>query len=224
MCRPEPLVHHRSPSTPVAVSDSRLLEARLDAVCTEGWAYWEHFDRTVRERDFHPFIAADYDVVRAALANVSRSSGADGRRFLEWGSASGVITVMADVLGFEAYGIELDASLVRTAQALATRHHSQARFVAGSYLPTGYRWKNGGKDRGSTRNTDKTGDGPSGYLQLGLALDDFDVVFGYPWNGESDMMLDLMRQYGRRDALLLLHDTNDGVRAYRGGRPTTDAQ
>jgi hypothetical protein len=31
-------------------------------------------------------------------------------------------------------------------------------------------------------------------------------------------MQDVMRRYGRRDALLLLHDTNAGVRAYRDGR------
>jgi len=31
-------------------------------------------------------------------------------------------------------------------------------------------------------------------------------------------MLDLMKRYGNPDALLLLHDTNEGVRAYRGGR------
>jgi hypothetical protein len=61
-------------------------------------------------------------------------------------------------------------------------------------------------------------DGESGYLQLGRALDDFDVVFAYPWGGEAAMMQDLMKRYGRDDALLLLHDTNDGVRGYRRGR------
>ena len=64
----------------------------------------------------------------------------------------------------------------------------------------------------------RLGTGPSGYLQLGMALDDFDVVFGYPWSGEAPLMLDLMRQYGRPDALLLLYDTEAGVRSYRGGR------
>ena len=188
------------------------LSTRLDAVCADGWSIWERFDTTVRERAFHPFIAADYDVVRAALESLPVKRG----RFLEWGSASGVITVMADMVGFEAYGIELDASLVKTAREFATRHQSQARFAAGSYLPTGYRWRAAGK---GGRDTDKTGDGPSGYLQLGLALDDFDVVFGYPWGGEAAMMQDLMQQYGNPDAILLLNDTNEGVKAYRRGRP-----
>ena len=32
--------------------------------------------------------------------------------FLEWGSGTGVITIMADMLGFEAYGIEINPALV----------------------------------------------------------------------------------------------------------------
>jgi len=189
------------------------MHARLGTACAEGWALWERFDRTVRERNFHPFIAADYDRVREALLMYRRP----GLRFLEWGSASGVITILADIMGFDAYGIELDGSLVTMARELARKLESQATFTAGSFLPTGYRWRG----RNSAEDMGNTGTGPSGYLQLGRALDDFDVVFGYPWSGERPMMLDLMHQYGRRGALLLLNDTNDGVRAYRDGRDVT---
>ena len=108
------------------------------------------------------------------------------------------------------------AALVTTARALATRFASQAQFVTGSFLPTGYR-RLGGDDA-----SDTIGDGPSGYLQLGRALDDFDVVFGYPWDDDAPLMHDLMRQYGRPDALLLLNDTERGVRAFRGGRELTN--
>jgi hypothetical protein len=198
------------------VTGDATVHARLDALCAEGWAIWEHFDRTVREPDFHPFVAADYDAVRAALLPLC----APGRRFLEWGSASGIITIMADVMGFDACGIELDASLVTMARTLATRLGSRARFVAGSFLPAGYRWRS--RD-GDTR-TGTIGEGPSGYLQLGRALEDFDVVFGYPWDGEAPVMQDVMQRYGRHDALLLLHDTTAGVRVYRGGRELMDVR
>ena len=186
------------------------LEARLEALCTEGWAIWDRFAIEVREQHFHPFVAADYEVVLKALS----AHRGPGLRFLEWGSASGVITIMADLLGFEAYGIELDSSLVGTARALAEKFGSGARFAAGSFLPTGYRWQPSDGDG----RTGTVGTGMSGYLQLGRSLDDFDVVFGYPWGGEEAMMLDLMASYGRADALLLLHTVNDGVKAYRGGR------
>ncbi len=193
------------------------LQARLDALCADGWALWEQFDRGVRAAAFHPFVAADYDRVREGLLRLRAPAAPARPTFLEWGSATGVVTVMADVIGFDACGIELDASLVDMARALAARHGSAARFAAGSFFPAGYRWR----DRDRDDRTGTLGDGPSGYLQLGRALEDFDLVFGYPWDGEAPIMHDLMRRYGRPDALLLLYDTNVGVRAYRGGREVT---
>lgn len=199
-----------------SITDAALdaqLDERLDALIADGWAIWERFDRPVLATEFHPFVAADYDVVRAALLRLR----APGRRFLEWGSATGIITIMADLMGLEAYGIELDASLVAIARDVAARHASAARFVAGSFLPAGYHWR--GRDGDSRRGT--IGDGISGYGELGHALDDFDIVFGYPWDGETEIMRDVMRQFGRPDALLLLYDTNRGVRMYRGGHEVT---
>jgi hypothetical protein len=194
---------------PAATIDAEL-HSRLAALCAEGWRLFEEFDLRVRDHEFHPFVAADYERVLAALISV-RTPGA---RFLEWGSATGVITIMADLLGFEAFGIEIDSSLVRSARALATQFDSRATFVAGSFLPSGYRWQKPERTAVDWTATD----GESGYLQLGRALDDFDVVFAYPWGGEAAMMQDLMKRYGRDDALLLLHDTNDGVRGYRRGK------
>lgn len=185
------------------------LRARLDALIHEGWEIFHRFDLEVRRRHFHPFIAGDYERVLQALL----AFRAPGRRFLELGSASGVITIMADMLGFEACGIELDAPLVDVARDLAARHGSRARFEAGSFLPAGYRWRPAdGDGRSGT-----IGDGSSAYPKLGRALEDFDLVYGYPWIGEEPMMLDLMRTFGRRGATMLLHGTED-VDAYVDGK------
>ncbi|AHG92665.1 hypothetical protein J421_5130 (plasmid) [Gemmatirosa kalamazoonensis] len=186
------------------------LHARLDALCADGWAIWERFDGTVRERGFHPFVPADYEVVRATLLALR----APGRRFLEWGSATGIITIMADLMGFDAYGIEVDAGLVATAREVAARHGSGARFVVGSFLPTGYRWRSADGDG----RTGTIARGDSGYQQLGRAPEDFDVVFGYPWGGEAPVMRDVMQRYGSPDALLLLFDADGTLQGYRGGR------
>jgi hypothetical protein len=187
--------------------DSR--DADIAALLDEGRDIFHRFDLEVRQQHFHPFVAADYDRVLGALRALHRP----GMRFLEWGSATGVITILADFVGYEASGIELDAGLVDTARDLAARHGSGARFACGSFLPTGYRYRTpSGDERLGT-----IGDGPSGYLELGSPLDTFDLVFGYPWGGEAPMMLDLMRAYGSRDALLLLHGNTD-VELYRDGR------
>lgn len=184
-------------------------DARLKALIDEGWEIFERFDETVRQKTFHPFVAADYERVLRALVPVC----APGVRFVEWGSATGVITIMASLLGCDAYGIELDPSLVKVARQLASKFESGATFAAGSFVPAGYRWRPAtGDGRLGT-----IGDGPSAYPMLGLALDDFDVVYAYPWGGEEPMMIDLMRVYGGAGARLLMHG-DGGVRVYRDGR------
>ncbi|MBX9929285.1 MAG: hypothetical protein K2X99_10260 [Gemmatimonadaceae bacterium] len=184
--------------------------ARLHALIEEGRDLFERFDLEVRDREFHPFIPADFQVVLESLLEHYRP----GARFLEWGSGMGVITILADLVGYEASGIELDASLVRQSRALATKYESRARFAAASFFPTGYVFRPADGDaRAGT-----LGEGVSGYLELGHPLEDFDVVFGYPWGGEAPLMHDLMHRYGRADALLLLATVNDGVKGYRAGR------
>ena len=185
------------------------LRARLDDLMNEAMDIGFKFDREVRDKHWHPFIPGDYELVLQALI----AQRAPGLRFLEWGSGTGTITIMADLLGFEAYGIELDAPLVEMARGLAERHHSRARFVAGSFVPTGYRWRP--KDGDGRMGT--IGQGPSAYFELGHPLDDFDLVYAYPWGGEEPLMLDLMQQYGNPEARLLLHGDDD-VRVYRYGR------
>jgi len=185
------------------------LRARIHALIDEGAEIYDRFDREVRDRNWHPFVPGDYGGILQALLEFR----APGLKFLEWGSATGVVVIMADLLGFDAYGIELDAGLVSIARSLAERYESRARFVAGSFLPTGYRWRpKTGDGRLGT-----IGQGASAYAELGHGLDDFDVVYAYPWSGEEVMMLDLMRSYGSAKARVLLHGDH-GVNVYSGGQ------
>jgi hypothetical protein len=191
----------------VSTDPVHSLAARLDAVVAEGWALWERFDLDVRTKRFHPFVAADYDVVRAALERHCRA----GQRFVEWGSATGVITIMADVLGCDAVGIELDGALVRRAREFAARVGSSATFVEGSFVPSGFRSR-------ASATSQWTGEGASAYPGMGRALDDFDVVFVFPWDGDFQVMVDIMAQYGSSDALLMMYTVEGRMRYFRGGK------
>jgi hypothetical protein len=185
------------------------LRARLHALIDEGAEIYDRFDREVRDQSFHPFVPGDYGGILQSLLELR----APGLRFLEWGSATGVVVIMADLLGFDAFGIELDSGLVSIARQLADRYESRARFVAGSFLPAGYRWR---PPTGDGR-LGTIGQGVSAYAELGYGLDDFDIVYAYPWSGEEVMMLDLMQSYGNSKASLLLHGDH-GVNVYSGGR------
>ena len=207
--RPRPRLN-RAITTNAKPSLDRELDSRIDALCEEGREFWHRFDAEVRQDDWHPFVAADYDAVLAALVSLRKP----GRSFLEWGSATGVITIIADLLGFDACGIELDSSLVDVARELASRWRSNAQFAAGSFIPMGWEWR---RSNGNGRHG-TIGRGRSGYLELGRALGDFDVVYAFPWMGEEPMMLDLMRCHGGQDARLLLHRTDGGTTMYQGGK------
>ncbi len=186
------------------------LRATLAQLADEGWDIWSRFDREVRSRFWHPFVPAEYDRVLLALTELHRP----GLRFLEWGSATGVIAIMADLLGYEAYGIELDAELVHIAVDMANRYASGARFVAGSFLPEGYAWRPADGDG----RLGTVGEGASGYLKLGHPLEDFDLVYGYPWDGEDAVMRALMRAHGRPDAGLILPRVSGDIQLLRGDR------
>lgn len=201
-------LRRRSPSFGEQHVDA-VVGARLASLLEEGGRIWDRFQSEVRRLRFHPFVASDYERVLPALLALREP----GVRFLEWGSATGVITIMADLLGFEAYGIELDPELVETARNLAERSGSDARFAAGSFLPDGYEWKpHTGDGRLGT-----IGRGISGYPELGRGLEDFDLVFAFPWNGEIPIMRDLMKRRGRSGAALLLYHSTEGVQVYRSG-------
>ena len=187
------------------------LQAALGRLIEEGREFWAHFDRDVRLHRWHSFVPSEYDRVLDALVALREP----GLPFLEWGSATGVITVMADLLGYEAYGIELDERLVDMAVRTAARYESKAKFVVGSFLPEGYGWhpRNGDGRLGTV------GQGASGYLKIGRPLDDFQLVFAYPWSGEEAMMCDLMRVHGAPAAGFLLQRVSGDVELLRRGAP-----
>jgi hypothetical protein len=193
----------------------RDLRIRLSELMDEGRRIWDRFDVEVRQQEFHPFVAADYELMLDTLLRLREP----GLSFLEWGSASGVITIMADLLGYDACGIEIDPDLVDTARELAQQFGSSARFVAGSFLPAGYQWRS---SCGDTR-LGTIGDARSGYLELGRPLEEFDIVYAYPWSGEDAMMRDIMKRYGRRGARLLLNSGSAGLTMLRDGRALVES-
>ena len=61
--------------------------------------------------------------------------------------------------------------------------------------------------------------GACGYDELELELDDFDLIYAYPWPGEEDWLYELVRRHARPGALLLTYDVSEGFRLARDGEP-----
>ncbi len=172
-----------------------------EALVRAGSEAWRAFT-SQRQGGFHRFIPADPHDAWDVLAQLRGEADS----FLELGAGVGLITILADRLGYAAYGIECEPELIESARDLADEWGSEATFVEGSFVPLEAREDVSLLDSEFLTITD----GADAYAELGLDLDDFDVVYGYPWPGEEDWMLDFVRRCARPGAVFLTYSVTDG--------------
>ena len=145
------------------------------------------------------FVPTDFAQTAAILRMLAGEGFGRGTKFCEWGSGLGVVAILADLLGWDAVGIEIDSELVAHSQELAREFDSAAEFHAGSFIPPGGSRLADDLDELSWLElaADET------YAKIGLEIDDFQVIYVYPWPGEVRLMLELFDVYARHGAMLL---------------------
>ncbi len=74
------------------------------------------------------FVPSDYKVVYAVLYSMPRE------RFCEWGSGIGIITGLADMLGFDACGIEINDQMATASRELLADFGLSATIKTGDYF------------------------------------------------------------------------------------------
>ena len=84
--------------------------------------------RRMQQVDCFDFVPSNYEVAWNVLASLPRG------RFCEWGSGLGIAVGLAEILGFDAMGIELDADLAEVSRELLRAHGLSAVIEAGSYF------------------------------------------------------------------------------------------
>jgi SAM-dependent methyltransferase len=176
-------------------------DATLHALCRRGDELFARF-RAERGDEFSSFVPADHAGACAMLRELRPRADS----FLELGSGAGVVTIAADLLGYDAYGIEIEPRLCDYARDLADEFGSDARFAVGSFLPDDF-------DAAAVladADFHVTLDGTPAYDELGVGLADFDLVYAFPWPGEEELFVRLVREHGRRGTLLLTYDASEG--------------
>jgi len=132
----------------------------------------------------------------------SRGAGESaGTLFCEWGSGFDVVTCLAALLEFDAYGIEVDCTLVRASRRLAADFDLPVEFVQGSLIPAG--------DRTLMRTAGTfawlaTTEAPA-HEELGLATADFGIIFAFPWPDKERALGQLFERHAGAGALLVTH-------------------
>lgn len=166
--------------------------------------------RFQRDRRVPAFAASDFGPVYGALREVV-GAGLTGRWFCEWGSGLGVVSCLAATLGLDAWGIESEPRLVRSARRLAADFGLPAEFFRGSFIPAG-------AEAGLTSGLDfawLSRDEPPAYESMGVGPEEFDLVFAYPWPDEETLIERLFEGHARAGAMLLTFHSDGALRLRR---------
>src|SRR5205823_2197547 len=191
--------------------------ARLIATCSRGW------ERFFAEHDDHQaprFVASVAERVWAVLAEVTRRQLPPTRVFCEWGSGFGTATCLAALLGYEAYGLEIDAELVRLSRAIARRLGIPVQMLCTSLLPEGYE-AYAGIDGAALVTPESVSDhndedrGPLRYNVMDIDIADIGVFFAYPWPDEQELMQQLFDAVAMAGAILVVYHTDTDIRVFR---------
>jgi len=157
------------------------------------------------------FVNSDFDTAWRTLAAV-RDQLRPGDAFCEWGCGLGIVAALASIVGFDAHGIEIEPRLIDAGVDFLDDHDVSIELAAGSFIPAG-----------STESDALTGDGDLGmrdesvpaYDELGLEIDDFDVIYIFPWPGEEHAALRLFERHAATGALLIVNHGMNGMSVQR---------
>ncbi len=88
------------------------------------------------ESEVDLFESSDYSSIYSYLYGIRQEFFTSRPVFYEWGSGSGVISMMAGLLGYSSTGIEIESRLCDTARQLAEDYRIPATFICDDCLRT----------------------------------------------------------------------------------------
>lgn len=169
--------------------------------------YWDHFP----SKPLPQYIECDFDYVAAGLRECVDRDLIDGRLFVEWGCGFAVVTGLAALMGLDAIGIEAEPFLCEEGRKLLAKENITAEIWQGNFLPNGAR-KLAEDEDPLVSLTHRI---PAAYEQNDMSLEDFAIVFAYPWPGEEHFLRAVFERYARTDALMLMFRGPYQIELYR---------
>ena len=164
---------------------------------------------------FRGFVPSDYTSVYRCLKAVYDSNLLCGDRFCEWGSGIGVVASMASAIGYEAYGIECNHELCLVAEELSEEFELGATLINGSFVPPGV------EDLIDHAFTSNEGDvalymeSDDAYDEMALEVNDFDLIFVYPWPNDVELTHRIFDRCAASGALLLAYYEHNSISLFR---------
>ena len=173
--------------------------------------------RTKVPAGYRGFVPCNYRKLYSVLRLIERKRLTCGMKFCEWGSGIGVATMIASMVGFEAHGIEIDAGLVEVAEGLIQEHGLAVNIVCGSFVPEGVDDLIDSAFAENDGSISMVTEAVDAYAELGLEIDEFDIVFCFPWPTDETLTAEIFERCASTGALLLTYDEMNGFSLRRKG-------
>jgi hypothetical protein len=184
--------------------------AEITAFLTEAEKRIDHLFDTEQNKRVPRFIPSDPLALYRALHHVTLNDLPLGRVFCEWGSGFGIATCIASMLGYEAFGIEIESSLASASEELAAENGIDITILNTSYIPEGFESYAavGGEELVLPENFSDRGEGFDQvpiYEGMPYTTDEIDLFFVYPWPGEQEFMQQLFEAVATEGAILITY-------------------
>ncbi|WP_146514016.1 class I SAM-dependent methyltransferase [Rubripirellula amarantea] len=192
--------------------DGREIPSRVKSRISADLARIEAFQDCWDRPQIEQFVAADFFHMYQSLDWTLQTQLTIGKRFIEWGCGFAVVSAMASTLGLSVVGIEAESALIEHGRATVRDWNEDVEIVHGNFLP------DGAESLADDDYLPSLGHAvASAYQTLGLDLDDFAIVYSYPWPGEDDFHEAVFERYACVGALLIMFCGPNDIRLYRKG-------
>ena len=181
----------------------------------------DHLFETEQNKKIPRYIPSNPVALYHVLDYVTREDLPLGRVFCEWGSGFGVGACMAAMLGYEAFGIEIERTLTEASEELASDCGiDNVSILNTSYLPDGFESYAavGGEELvlpGSFSDHGEGFDAVPVYDGMPYSTDEIDLFFVYPWPGEQEFMQQLFEAVAGEGAILLTNLEDGEISAHQ---------
>ena len=161
------------------------------------------------------FVPSDYTAIYQCLKVVYDTQLHTGSRFCEWGSGVGVVASLAAMIGFESFGIEYDNNLCTVAEGIREKFAVPFEVVNGSFIPAGV--EDLIDDAFAAQNGELAlhTDPDLAYEEMGYAINDFNLIFAYPWPNDVELTCEIFDRCAAQGALLLAYYECGSIALYR---------
>lgn len=150
-------------------------------------------------------VLCDPLLVAGSISSLRATGHLTGNFFCEWGSGFGIAAGVADLMGLEAVGLEIEDELVTRSREMLREAGREVEIHHADLFPEGLEESEGVGGRDLVFQETFSRESPDRPLYEEFDPAEVDLFFVYPWPDQEQLMMDLFAAVASPDAILLMY-------------------